>query len=84
MTFTPLPSHNLLESLETILQEEINIEILCGLWLDQGWHKCTSYAETADISQWAAVNCNGDYRNYNYVWLFFNVDDAALFKLTWQ
>ena len=78
---------DILDELATILQEEINKELVTvakvTAYQSLGWTLVTSDAPVEDIGDWMQKNLHHDWRVFYDKWLFENAIDAVLFRLTW-
>lgn len=73
--------------LATILQDEINKEITTQIrvatYVENGWHLVVSDAPMEDIGGWMQTNIQDEWRVFFENWLFKDINDAVLFRLTW-
>lgn len=74
--------------LATILQEEIDWELMTDMMIAVGWTKVTLYRfkdryHSIDIQLWLNENCKGDYRNRGSIFMFQKAEEAEWFSLRW-
>ena len=70
-----------------ILQQEIDAEILCKLFTDDGWTLVFIPELELDgkVGPWLQANVQGQWRSFVGPRLVFeSADDATLFRLTWS
>jgi hypothetical protein len=79
----------LTESLGKAMSESIDFEVLCSVYVPEGWTRIeTKYvacneAEWAEIIGWVNSNFTGAYRENCGVWLIERPEDATMFMLRW-
>lgn len=77
----------MLEDAAQRLSDDIDFEILAGMYTELGWTKVVLTPmtwETSDqIDLWLQKNCQGHYIDRGLVWIFENEKDANWFKMRW-
>lgn len=76
-------------SLAKQMQETMDFEVLCSLYIPFGWtqvktkHVACNEEEWAVITTWVKDNFTGAYRENCGVWLIEKTKDATMFMLRW-
>ena len=75
------------DSLAKEFQKTIDYEVLGDVLLRFGWTRVkTEYdggKEWMDVVAWVGLNCQGEYKEHNGIWLFERSADAVAFQLRW-
>lgn len=83
-------SHDdLIEQAANILQEEIDWEIMAGMFVNTGWTmidlpRFHSSKEAIDVVDWIETTCTGKHFNRGKTFVFEKKQDAEWFVLRWQ
>ena len=78
----------MLEESARQLAEEIDAEIMRGMFKEMGWSEVViPWVMTHEVSQevddWVRQKTKGEFWNRGLVWLFENDTDAMWFKMRW-
>ena len=81
--------HDLVDEAAKILQEEIDWEILAGMFVKTGWTmidlpRFHSSEEAIDIEEWINGVCTGKHIKRGKTFVFEKSQDAEWFILRWQ
>ena len=74
------------DDLSKQLAQEIDNEILVGLFEGMGWHKVTMPMITYDVNPitiWATETCRGKWKQIGIYYLFEDPADVTLYYLRW-
>lgn len=68
------------------IAKEIDFGIMSTILVEMGWHKVVATPMTIEESQeidlWVEQHAQGQYHTFGLVWLFENLEDAVLFRLS--
>lgn len=86
---TTAADKELQDQMAKILQEEIDWEILAGVFVKSGWtmidlQRFHNAKEAVDVANWIEGNCTGKHMKRGKTFVFQNKQDAEWFTLRWS
>ena len=78
-----------LEQAARRMAEEIDAEIMRGLYREMGWHEVVldwimTHEMSQEVDAWVAQKSRGEYWNQGLCWMFESETDAMWFKMRWM